>query len=68
MKRLSLLLCVVLAAGMMILPAEDKRPSIAFDSLTKDLGKVSQGEAVKHTFKFTNKGEATLEILKVEPS
>ena len=68
MKRFSLLLCLVLIAGILFLPAQDKRPSIVFDGPTKDFGKVTEGETLKHVFKFTNKGEAVLDILKVEPS
>jgi len=68
MNRFSILLCVLLMAGMTLLPAQDKRPAIAFDNQNKDLGKVTEGETIKHVFKFTNKGDAVLEILKVEPS
>jgi hypothetical protein len=68
MKRFSILICLVLIAGMVSLPAQDKRPSIVFDSLTKDFGKVTEGETIKHVFKFTNKGDAVLDIFKVEPS
>ncbi len=68
MKLRSILLCMVLAPGVMILRGQEKGPVISFDSLTKDLGKAIEGETVKHVFKFTNKGDATLEILKVEPS
>jgi hypothetical protein len=42
-------------------------PNIVFDSLAKDFGKVIEGAPLKHIFKFTNKGSATLEISKVEP-
>ena len=68
MKRFSLSLWTVFALGPMLLPAQVKQPSIVFDSQVKDFGKVTEGETIKHVFKFANKGEAMLEILKVQPS
>ena len=68
MNRISVIISVLLIAGMTLLPAQDKRPAIAFDDRDKDLGKVTEGETIKHVFKFTNKGDAVLEVLKVEPS
>ena len=68
MKRLSLFLCIVLVAGVLPLPAQDKHPSIVFENQAADHGKVTEGETIKHIFKFANKGDAVLEILKVEPS
>ena len=38
-----------------------------FESQTKDFGKAVEGEVLKHVFKFTNKGNETLEIAKIEP-
>lgn len=46
----------------------EKIPTLVFESATKDFGKVTEGETLKHVFKFTNKGEATLEIRNAEPS
>lgn len=68
MKLHYLSLCIVLASGTLIFPAQGKGPVISFDSLAKDLGKVTEGETIKHVFRFTNKGDTTLEIFKVEPS
>jgi hypothetical protein len=34
--------------------------------MKKDFGEVSEGESLKHVFRFTNKGQALLEIQKVE--
>ncbi len=68
MKLPSYLLCGILAAGPMILTAQDKRPVISFDSTVANVGKVLEGETIKHVFRFANKGDATLEIYKVEPS
>ena len=68
MKRLSLFFCILLFAGVLPLQAQDKRPSIVFENQVADHGKVIVGEIIKHIFKFANKGDAVLEILKVEPS
>ncbi len=68
MKLRKLLLCTFFAAGTALLTAQDKRPAVTFDSQTKDFGKVTEGQTIKHVFKFTNKGDAVLEIYKVEPS
>ncbi len=48
--------------------AQERTPSVVFEKPSQDLGKVTQGEIVRHVFKFTNKGDATLEITKVEPA
>jgi hypothetical protein len=67
MKIASIALIVLLLAVFPLL-AQTGGPALAFDSPTKDFGKVSEGTVLKHVFKFANKGSATLEILKVEPS
>ncbi len=68
MKRFSLM--VLAAAPLALLPvlAREKAPRIVFDSQTKDFGKVAEGQPLKHVFRFTNKGNATLEIISVAPS
>ncbi len=68
MKLRYLLPCVPLVLGAVILRAQDKSPAISFEGLTKDFGKVTEGETLKHIFRFTNKGDATLEIFNVAPS
>ena len=68
MKRFSVLACLVLIVAMLPLQAQDKVPVIAFDHLSKDFGRVTEGQVLKHVFKFTNKGLVPLEILKVESS
>ena len=67
MKQISLTTMTTLLA-FAFLPsfAQEKAPLILFDSQTKDFGKVLVGESLKHSFKFTNKGNATLEIKNVE--
>ncbi len=68
MKRTNIPFALILLFVAVSLVAQDKVPSIAFENLTKDMGKITEGEPVKHVFKFTNKGQAALEILKVEPA
>jgi hypothetical protein len=68
MKRIWFSFLVIAAAGALPLRGFDNAPTIVFDSTTKDFGKVTQGETLKHIFKFTNKGNATLEIASAEPS
>jgi hypothetical protein len=57
-----------LIVGQLALWGQDKAPSMVFDNLVKDFGKVMQGETIKHVFSFSNKGSSTLEILSVGPS
>ncbi len=68
MKRIWFSFFVIAAASALPLLGFDDAPAIVFDSTTKDFGKVTQGETLKHIFKFTNKGNATLEIASAEPS
>ena len=68
MKRICLAIMAVSIVGLLCLPAQDKAPLIVFDGQTKDFGKITEGETLKHIFRFTNKGTATLEIIRVEPS
>jgi hypothetical protein len=68
MKRLLSVLLAVLMPGLLALGSAVKAPSIAFDSTSRDFGTVTEGESLKQVFTFRNKGDATLEILKVEPS
>jgi hypothetical protein len=63
-----LFLCVFPVLGMAPCLAQDITPSIVFENPTQDMGKITEGETLKHVFKFTNKGQGTLEVLKVEPS
>lgn len=67
MKKTAFAVCaLVLVAMVWPAAAQESRPTIVFDSLTKDFGRVIEGEAVKHVFKFANKGNAPLDILNVE--
>jgi hypothetical protein len=68
MKRLLPVLLAILAIGLLTAGAAEKAPAILFDGIAKDVGTVTEGASLKHVFTFKNKGDATLEILKVEPS
>ncbi len=60
-------LCAGLAVTSATAWALQKTPSLVFETLTKDFGNVTLGDEVKYVFKFTNKGQGTLEIHSVEP-
>jgi hypothetical protein len=69
MKPSFLVFCVLILIGTLPVQAQQKSPAIEFDSITKELSKiVYDGEVISEVFKFTNKGNATLEILNVEPA
>lgn len=68
MKRFCLASYALLAVALFPLHAQDKAPLIVFDRQTKDFGKVTEGETLKHVFRFANKGTTTLEIIKVGSS
>ena len=65
--RIWLMLCLVFAAALVPASAWQKTPTIVFETLTKDFGDIPLGDEVKFVFKFTNKGQGTLEIRSVEP-
>lgn len=48
--------------------AQSAAPKIEFSATTHDFGKVPEGETVRHVFKATNKGRATLKIENVRSS
>jgi hypothetical protein len=59
-------LWIMVAALVLPAAAQDRQPVIVFDSLTKDVGRVNEGDTIKHVFRFANKGQAQLSILDVE--
>jgi len=67
MRRCLVVLCVILVSGSFPLLAQQKTPRITFDSESRDLGKVWEGDDLKQIFKFTNKGDGQLEIFNVQP-
>ncbi len=68
MKRFFLMVLMVIVGGLLPLSARQKGPSIVFDSISKNFNKVPEGEVIRHVFKFANKGDATLEIVRVDAS
>jgi hypothetical protein len=67
MKGVVAVFCAILA-GILPPAARQKGPSIEFESPTRALNQVFEGETIEQSFKFTNNGDAQLEILGVEPS
>lgn len=47
--------------------ATGAKPTIQFEELIHDFGKVKSGEPLRHDFVFTNTGTATLEVTDVRP-
>ena len=68
MQRFLVILFAVAVAAIPPLQAQEKGAKIAFESTTHDFGKVSEGAALKHIFRFANKGSETLEIIRVDSS
>ncbi len=69
MKRFCPAFFLTLAvATLPSLSAQSRASSIHFENETREFGRVTEGELLKHTFRFTNKGTAALEIFSVEPS
>jgi hypothetical protein len=58
---------IILALGSAPLFSQKKGPAIVFENESRDFGKVSEGDDIKNIFKFTNKGDALLEIFEVRP-
>src|SRR3974390_747563 len=46
--------------------AQHLAPRVSFETTVKDFGKVTEGELLKYTFRFSNVGTAPLEM-KLEP-
>jgi hypothetical protein len=69
MKKTLCLALLALTAVWAIARGQEKGPIIVFPAgQTKDFGKVTAGETLKHIFKFNNKGQAPLQILQVRPT
>jgi hypothetical protein len=68
MNRCYLAFYACLTLGPVSLLAQQKPPTIAFDSLTKDFGSVIEGQTLKHVFKFSNNGGSLLHIIRAEGS
>ncbi len=68
MKRLAAIPCVLLSVWFATSASAQRGPSIEFDSPTRNVTKVMDGEAIHQLFKFKNTGDTQLEITGVEPS
>ena len=68
MRRSTAIICALLTTGFLLLAAQQKGPSIAFESPTREVSKVIDGEVIDQVFKFTNNGDSQLDILGVEPA
>jgi hypothetical protein len=68
MRRLFLLFLgiMLLAAGPLM--GQGQTSKVLFDDLVKDFGKSTEGEILTHVFRFTNQGQAVLEIIGLQPS
>jgi hypothetical protein len=59
----------ILLAFLFVLPSiAYAQPSIVFDAESYDFGTVTQGDAIEHSFDFTNAGDKELAIEKLVPS
>jgi hypothetical protein len=70
MKRKSFLLAGVLIAVFFVaytVDAERKGPRIEIKQESVNLGKVFEGNQVRHTFEISNSGDETLVIEQVQP-
>lgn len=68
MKRFLVTVFALWALAVQPVRPAEKAPTIVFENQSRDFGRVLEGEPLKHVFKFTNKGDALLQIEKVEPS
>jgi len=71
MKKLSASILLILLSALVFAQTkkdEAPKPSIAFEKLTHDFGKVYDGKAVSYEFVFTNTGKVPLILSNVQPS
>jgi hypothetical protein len=69
MRKFLPILCIAILAAIPSAAARQKGPVLEFESLSKAIDKVVfDGEIITTVFKFTNKGDAVLEIKDVQPS
>jgi hypothetical protein len=66
--RLCFVFLACLLSGLTTAAGQAKHPSIAFEFQSKDFGSISQGQRIKETFLFANKGTAVLKITDIEKS
>ena len=63
MKRIVFLISLILLPALCF-----SQPSIIFDSAEHDLGEITQGDVMRHTFEFMNSGDEDLLIGKLSSS
>jgi len=65
-------LCLLFLGAMLMtagpLVGQEQTPAVVFDEPVKDFGRSTEGEILTHVFRFTNQGEAVLEIIGLQPS
>jgi len=64
----ALLLILSLAGFAQTPPSTSSKPSIYCDQPKFDFGKIVQGKKIEHIFVIQNRGNATLNVLSVQPS
>ena len=68
MKRRCWAIALWMLAGLSIAAGQTTSALIVFDSTSRDLGRIAQGDIAKQVFAFRNEGTDTLEIRTVETS
>jgi hypothetical protein len=63
MKKIVFLICFITLPAICF-----SQPSIVFDSAEHDLGEITQGDVMRHTFEFINSGDEDLLIGKLSSS
>ena len=59
-------LCLILSAWTVV-AQENTGPLMVMEEKSFDFKEVKEGEVLEHAFKVLNKGDQTLEIIKVQP-
>lgn len=67
-RVLLLLICLAFHAAVLGQQNDKKSPRIDFAETTFDFGKIEEGQVVEHVFAFTNSGNDTLRIGKIDAS
>lgn len=64
---ISLLVLYPIFSALVALAQETAGPLMVMKERSFDFKEVREGEVLKHAFKIQNKGDQTLEIIKVQP-
>lgn len=71
MKKVIVSIALILSSVLVFAQTKKEdaqKPSIAFENLTHDFGKVYDGKSVSYEFVFTNTGKVPLILTNVQPS